>query len=473
MNEKQEDMSPSAATGAAHGAAAPGESAKLHRGLGLRPSPTGLKLALIAILSLALLIPLGMLSELAREREDRQAQAIEESAASWAGELELLSPVLVLPLVYEYRNEKNERELGERQVMLYPEELAVEGRLLPELRKRGIFTLPLFSFDATLSGRFVLPVLEEFGADAVNLLWERASFALPISSYQSLRETPSLVWEGRPLALDQPRPDMDYGGQLLAARLAPGSWKEAAFTLDLSLRGSGSLGFRPEAKTARVRVESSWTSPSFFGSALPDSRSIDDRGMEASWNSLRFGLGPRALAEKDLRASISYAPGFGFTLFQAQGVYQKTDRALKYGLLFIAIPFAALFLFESLKRTRIHPIQYLFIGLANCLFFLLLLALSEHIAFDAAFAAAAAAVTCLCSGYSAFVLPKKADALAMAGIFAALYGYMFVALRSEDYALLIGSVGLLAILALVMIATRKLDWYRLDEQAWAGPARRV
>ena len=186
--------------------------------------------------------------------------------------------------------------------------------------------------------------------------------------------------------------------------------------------------------------------------------------MEASWTSLRFGLGPRALAERELRSSIAYAPGFGFSLFQAQGVYQKTDRALKYGLLFIAIPFAALFLVESLKRIRIHPIQYLFIGFANCLFFLLLLALSEHIAFDAAFAIAAAAVTLLCSGYSAFVLPKKSDALAMAGIFAALYVYMFVALRSEDYALLIGSVGLLAILALVMIATRKLDWYRLDSR---------
>ncbi|HOX33637.1 MAG TPA: cell envelope integrity protein CreD [Spirochaetales bacterium] len=434
------------------------------RGRGFRGSPTGLKLALIAFLSLALLIPLSMLSGVARERRERQAQAIEETSASWAGELELLSPVLVMPLVYEYRNAKNEVELGKRQVILYPEELAVKARVQPELRKRGIFTVPLYSCEAAVSGRFVLPPLEEFGTDAVRLLWEQASFALPLSSYQGLREAPSLDWAGRSLELDAPKPDMDYGGQVLAARLGPGAWKEGGFELGLSLRGSGSLGFKPEAKSARVELESSWTSPSFFGSALPDARSFGEGGMEASWRTARFGLGPRILAEEELGEAVDYEPAFGFSLFQPQGVYQKTDRALKYGLLFVIIPFAALFLFESLKGSRIHAIQYLFIGLANCLFFLLLLALSEHLAFDAAFVLAAGAVTCLCSGYSAFVLPRRRDGLAMAGLFAALYAYMFAALKSEDYALLIGAVGLLAILALVMIATRKLDWYRLDRR---------
>jgi inner membrane protein len=427
-----------------------------------RGSSVGLKLALIAALSLALLIPLSMLSGITRERRARQAEAIEETSASWAGKLELMSPVVVMPLVYSYRNERNEKEYAKRQVILYPEELSIDARLDPELRRRGIFDIPLFSCEASMSGVFVVPPLEEFGTDAVRLLWEEASFALPIASYQGLREAAALEWEGRELALDAPKPDMEYGGQTLAARLGAGSWARASFSTRLSLRGSESISFLPEARSSSVRVASSWPSPSFFGSALPDSRSVGPGGMEASWKTLRFGLGPKAFEERDIEKATSYAPGFGFSLFQPEGVYQRTDRAQKYGLLFIIVPFVALFLFESLKGTRIHAIQYLFIGLTNCLFFLLLLALSEHIAFDAAFAAAAAAVIGLCSFYSAWILPRKRDGFAMAAILSALYAYMFTALQSEDYALLIGAGGLLAILGFAMVATRKFDWYRTD-----------
>jgi len=432
------------------------------RSLGIHRFSIGLKLALISFLCLTLLIPLGMLSGVTRERRDRQEEAIEETSASWAGKLDLMSPVLVMPLVYTYRNAKNEKEFAQRQVILYPEELAIDGEVVPELRKRGIFTVPLFSCEATLSGVFVVPPIAEFGTDAVRLLWDQASLALPIAGYQSLREAAILEWEGRRLVLDAPKPDMDYEGQVLATHLGGEAWERASFGLDLSLRGSESICFLPEAKTASVRVRSSWASPSFFGSALPDSRSIRREGMEATWKTLRFGLGPRKIsAQGDVREAVSYGAGFGFALFQPEGVYQRTDRALKYGLLFIIIPFAALFLFESLKGIRIHAIQYLFIGLANCLFFLLLLALSEHIDFDASFAAAAGAVVCLCSIYSAWILPRRRDGLAMAGIFSALYGYMFIALQSEDYALLIGSIGLLALLGIAMLATRRLDWYRL------------
>ena len=437
---------------------------------GMRPrlargSAVGLKLALLSFLSLAMLIPLGMLSELTRERERRQTEAIEEASASWAGKLEVMSPVVVIPLLYSYRNLKNEVEYATRQVLLYPLELEIDARLEPELRKRGIFTLPLFSCDVAMSGSFAVPPLGDFGSDAVRLLWDKASFALPLSGFQALREAASVDWRGETLALDAPKPDMEFGGKALAARLGPKSWDKASFSLALSLRGSESLSFLPEAGSANVRLSSSWLSPSFFGSALPDYRTIGALGTEAGWRALRFGLGPRQLEGTDLAEAVSYGPGFGLSLFQPQGVYQKTDRAQKYGLVFVIIPFAAVFIFESLKGIHIHAVQYLFIGLANCLFFLLLLALSEHVPFDAAFAAAAAAVTILCSLYSAWLLPRKRGGLAMAAILAALYGYMFAALRSEDYALLIGSLGLLAILGIAMVATRKLDWYGMERKA--------
>jgi inner membrane protein len=156
--------------------------------------------------------------------------------------------------------------------------------------------------------------------------------------------------------------------------------------------------------------------------------------------------------------------GFGFSLYPENSIYQMTDRSLKYGILFIIIPFAALFLLETLRRLRIHPVQYLLIGMANCLFFLLLLAISEQASFNLAYAIATGTVIALCTLYCVSILPRKRDAWLFTVLLGVLYGYMFTALQSEDYALLIGSSGLVLILGGVMLATRKINWYRLGSR---------
>jgi inner membrane protein len=219
----------------------------------------------------------------------------------------------------------------------------------------------------------------------------------------------------------------------------------------------------------RASVKGDWPSPSFFGYASPTEREVAKEGFSASWYLPESSQGlPRAFDSGELPRDKLLESAFGVELLDGVDAYAMSWRAARYGLLFIIVPFAVLFLFELLARTRIHPVQYILIGLANCLFYLLLLSLSELIGFDLAYVAAALVCSLLCAAYTAASLRSRRGFYLLPAL-GLLYGYLYVALSSEDYALLIGSLGLLGLLAAAMAATRRIDWYGKSAPEGAAP----
>jgi inner membrane protein len=228
----------------------------------------------------------------------------------------------------------------------------------------------------------------------------------------------------------------------------------------LTLQGSDRLAIVPVGGETSVQLTGDATMPSFDGAYLPRDRSVDRAGFRADWrvSQLNHGL-PTVFAADQISSSRWRDAAFGITLAGAGDTYRATERAVKYQLLFLGLTGGLFLLFDLLGSVRVHPVQYLLIGLALCLFYLLLLALSEHVGFPAAYVIAAAAITALIAGYGRTVLGGRRRALGLTGLIAVLYGTLFVLLSLEQYALLVGALGLLVMLAVVMFLTRRLDWY--------------
>jgi inner membrane protein len=233
-----------------------------------------------------------------------------------------------------------------------------------------------------------------------------------------------------------------------------------AFQVKLKLNGSGSLMFLPMGKETRLNLSSTWNSPSFTGAYLPVERTVGEDGFRATWKTMHFTRSfPQAWLDWAIAAPEWEKFAFGAELHLPVDRYQKTERCAKYAILFILLTFLVFFVQETLHRRRIHPMQYLLVGAALCLFYLLLLSLSEHVPFALAYAAASAGVVIMVTCYGFTVLGARKRAWALGAMLAGLYGYLFTLLQMEDFALLMGALGLFAILGAVMFATRRINWY--------------
>jgi inner membrane protein len=255
--------------------------------------------------------------------------------------------------------------------------------------------------------------------------------------------------------------------------------RRVALAVDLEVMGTDRLMFLPVGAVTDVELSSDWPHPGFVGAFLPDDRTVSARGFHAHWKLSRFGTGiDDAMAR--IRASMSRgvpmtadrggeAPAFldtdlGVRFVQPVDVYVQSERAVKYGFLFVFLTFVAFFLFEVLRRMAIHPLQYALCGAALALFFLLLVSLSEHLPFAAAYFVASGACVGLVAFYVGHVLRSAGWGTLFGGLLGALYGFLYVILESEDYALLLGALLLFAALVIVMIMTRRVDWYRVSEE---------
>lgn len=353
-----------------------------------------------AALVLLLQIPIQLIASTIAERRATRDEALEEVTRTWGGPQQLGGPVLLLAD-------------GKR---VPPTSVLIRGRVETEVRRRGMFDVPLYVATLHVEGSF--PAQAQ--AQAAQLL-------LSFTDARNVRTT-SLE-----LADDGVR------GPLTVKASAP-----TPFSFDVSVAGSASLWFIPSAAETRVELSSGWPTPGFDGTALPVSRTLGAGGFEASWRVLRGA-----------------AQGFGVRFVSPTDTYRSSERAVKYELLFLGLTFLAFTLFELLGGLRVHPVQSLLVGLALCLFFLLLLSLSEQVGFARAYAIAACAVVLLVTFYVRAVLNARGRALAVGGLLSGLYGFLYVLLQIEDYALLTGSVALFAVLASVMWFTRRVDWYQL------------
>ena len=427
------------------------------------------KLIVIGFLMLALLIPLSMVSGLIAERQARHEQTANEVANSWGLQQTLTGPVLRVPYVVRNKDDKGkEMIVAQLDAMFLPEDLRVDGRIAPERRSRGIFEVAVYRAHLSWKGSFRRPDFKAWGIAERDIVWQEAELMFGVPDMRGLRRGVRMTWAGQRLdlvpggaaegmwtrGLRTPVPGLGGGA---ADRLFP-------FAFDLVLDGSRSLQFLPMGRQTTVKLTAPWPDPSFVGAYLPESRKITQSGFEATWSVPYFGRSyPQQWllgnAEKVAPQDALNASAFGVDLFLPVDAYQKTERSLKYGVLFLLLTFLTFFLYEVFNPFSLHPLQYLLVGSALCLFYLLLLSISEHAPFGLAYMVASAATVALIGGYSAAILRGKLRALGTAAALAALYGYLYVLLQLEDYALLLGSVGLFAILTLVMYVTRRIDWY--------------
>ncbi|MFO1462868.1 MAG: cell envelope integrity protein CreD [bacterium] len=428
-----------------------------------------LKVFFIGAMTLVMLIPTLFIMNLIEERQARRSEASDEVLKGWGGEQTLSGPVLVVPFLVEttLTNEKGQKTLQRELHFSYflPEKLEVESDLASQTLQRGIFRVPVYHGVMRVQGRFARPDFSAWNIPEDKVYWDRAFLTLGVSDLRGLRETPKVSWNSQSIAFEPGTKDGALFDSAIRAKLPPIAASAAGFDFQMNLQMGGGryLAFLPLGKDTSVKLSANWPHPSFTGNFLPVFRQVDANGFKAEW---KIPETARAIPQS-WRDSVpdlylpSFAFGAGFVM--PVDIYQFTTRAAKYAMLFILLTFVAFFLFEVLSKLRIHPVQYLLVSAGLCLFYLLLLSLSEHIAFAWAYLAATAGTVGLITAYLTTVLQKKSRALLMAVILSGLYGYLFTLLRAEDYALLMGSGGLFLILAAVMFLTRRINWYEIDQ----------
>ncbi len=445
-----------------------------------------IKITLIAVLILLLTIPLAMIRGVISERSYYRNDARNSIAESWTGAQRFLGPIVVVPYriqherkVWDKNSEQYETELWyeAKRIYLLPEELTLRGQLATEERSRGLYEVPVYRTDLQLTGSFQSqPVVELARGSRDPIEWDSPYLAVTVEDIRGVVSQPQLNWQGttQEFLSGSGLPKID-GGMHAPLPLFPSA--EAGryeFSFALRLHGMESLQFSPVGKSTSVILDADWPHPSFSGRYLPSERTIDNDHFSARWQVSSFSSDmARALALLEEGNSAEFLTNtFGVSLVSPVDIYQQTDRAIKYGLMFVTLTFVVFFLFEVMKRLRLHPMHYLLVGSALTLFYLLLIALSEHIAFAGAYGIAAVACVGLIGFYVSAVLQSWLRALAVTGLLAILYAMLYFILQSEDNALLMGALLLFAVLSLVMVVTRKVDWYAIGEQMGRHKERR-
>jgi len=427
----------------------------------IRHSAT-VKVISIGVLVLLLLIPMSMISSLMREREYRRDDVVQEVNAKWGNSQTITGPFFTVPYKSFYRDEKNALKYTLRYLHILPEHVDIQGQIDTQVRYRSLYEAVLYNTRMTISGTFKLPVLTHTSIDAIHVLWDKAVFSVGITDMRGIQDKIAIKFDGTDYKASPGLKSVDIAssGVQCAIPLSP-SQNSYDFSLGLNLNGSEEVHFIPVGETTRVRLTSSWPSPSFNGAFLPTTREVTDQGFTADWTVLHLNRNfPQVWAGNQYNVSDS---SFGVRLLITADVYQKSIRIAKYALMFIVFTFSAFFFSEIINKRRVHPIQYTLIGLAILLFYVLLLSISEHVNFDLAYIASATAITILITGYSRGILRNNRFSFTVFGILVVLYSYLYIVLQLEDYALIMGSIGLLIVLTLVMFITRKIDWYALDK----------
>ncbi len=429
----------------------------------LQRSPL-VKLMAIGFLLLALQIPIALVRDLLGERETTRAQAVEEISRSWGGAQEIAGPFLVVPYRFiraEIGPDGKPRTIThETHATFLPRSLDAVAALRTQTLYRGIFEAPVYRAGLTMSGTFDRPDFSTWNINKQDVLWERAEMAFEIVDVRAIENEAALEWNGRSIPFE---PGLGLRGSgRSGVRVPLGSLEGDSFEFrtELTLNGSRSLKLAPLGRRTTVQASADWPDPSFQGAWLPVSRTVEAGAFEASWDVPYLGRNfPHSWRGGESHAKEIQGALFGFDLLTPTDGYRRTERSLKYQALFLGLTFLTIWLFEALSGARVHIIQYGLIGAALCLFYLLELSLSEHLGFGPAYLLAAAAVVALVSLYGSGALPTAAQARTVTATIAGLYGYLYVLIQLQDYALLAGSLGLLAILAVVMFATRRVNWY--------------
>lgn len=421
----------------------------------------GVKLIVVGVLAFLMVLPLIFIWSLIDDRTHRATEVEKQISGLTGGPQAFLGPVLAVPYT-------SLTHLQRGVIILSPERGDIAVTESTEIRHRSLFKVPVYQAFLTFHASFDLPPAAAMPSDAV-LDWSRAELLVGASDPRGALADAILNLAGAqqhitPAASLECLPATDQSGNLplcffgAAAGSLASPQAKFGVTATLSFSGAQRLVLLPFAKTTTANIHGDWPHPSFDGGFLPIKRTISAQGFDAQWSIPFIARGVHADGDASILAALAKsAPGVSFV--ELADPYQSVTRASKYALLFVALVFLTYFLFEVSTGKRVHPAQYLLIGMAQMIFFLLLLSIAERIGFDLAFAVAALSTVALISAYAGWVFASRSHGAIAFVAFSCLYALIYLLLRLEDEALLIGALASFAAVAAVMYYTRKLDWY--------------
>ena len=432
------------------------------------------KVGLIGVMTLLMLIPTNLIQDLVNERHQRQQQAVSEINSRWAAPQTITGPVIGIPYLETDTDNGNKVETKHWAYFL-PAKLNIQTHLVPERRYRGIYQVVVYTTELDIHSEFDSLHFDELNLLPANMLWKEATVFFDITDLQGIKEDVILHLAGAAtgspdgphsadLTLIPARRYTDQFKTALAAPLpdwvSPAAKNPLVFSAKVKLKGSGNLSFVPAGRETDVQATSSWPDPSFTGAALPDIRAVRDSGFVANWKILSLNRKfPQQWKEGNYNLEDA---AFGVSLIVPVDVYQQTTRSVKYAILIILLTFTAFLLIEWVYDRPIHSVQYALVGLALCIFYTLLLSLSEYLGFNGAYALAATATIGLIAWYIGSLLRSARMSLFITFLLVVQYGFVFTLIQLQDYALLMGSIGLFITLAIIMYFSRKIKWDRIQ-----------
>lgn len=398
-------------------------------------------------LILVLLIPTFFISGLVTERQERKDKIISEASNSWAGNQVLSGPYIYVPLVD-----------SKDHVTILPESSVVNGQIFPEDRERSIYKVLLYKSAINANGRFRFSLPKDVDTNKLDL--QNAQLCFGITDFKGIEDKIAVSFNNKEYELTPGLPTDDVDSNGLSAPLVLSTadiQQEIPFAYNMKIKGSGRLHFIPASGNSSFTLTSKWPNPSFDGMTIPNERHVSDSGFTAKWifNKANLPFGTVLHNNKTIKEKID----FGVSILQPVDDYAKTTRCIKYAVMFIGLTFSLFFIVEIMQKKPLHPVQYVLVGLALVIFYSLLLSISEFIHFDLAYLIASVATVSLISLYAKSHFKTWKIAGLFAGVLGSLYAFNYVMISLEDTSLLVGSVALFIVLAIVMYASRKVNWY--------------
>gem|GEM_PF-412338 len=412
------------------------------------------------LLSFLMIISL-FIHGLVSDRQILETQTVDSIVNDFGGSFSLAGPILAIPATYQVRNSNNRLETVSTFLYIYPNQITATGTLKMEDKRRGIFHAPLYQGNLEMEGSLIWE--EEYFRNPQNqnlsVNYGQASILFLIEDPRTLSGTPNFSVDGETLEFRGGNSIHASTYHVLEAPFPISGSQKALWNFKVDFHGGKNVNFFPLGSEFELNLESDWNSPAFEGAYLPLDHTINSNGFNANWQIAQSAQGmPRSMTRDFGNTELDKGRSLTTRFFQPVGNYQMIYRSLQYAILFLLVPFTLFFLWEVFANLNLHPIQYLLTGIANLVFYVLFLSLSEYMSILLAYSLAASACSLLIMYYAVSVLKTARRGLLMLLALGLLYLFLYFVLQSEDYALILGSLMLFVLVAIVMITTRKIEW---------------
>lgn len=419
------------------------------------------KVIVVAVLIAVMLLPINLVRSLVEEREGNQKAVQDEISQKWSGVQTISGPVLVLPI--QSGADKNQNGITNYAYFL-PDSFNVEGNIKTEERFRTLFKALVYQSNLHVSGTFSLPDYAKLNIKPEQVMWDKAFVLIGITYLQGIKNKIVFNVNGKPQIVQPGINNNSFvsAGVTVEIPLDP-AINSYDFNFELALNGSEGLYFNPVGKESTIHLKSPWNTVSFDGNFLPTERTVNKDGFDAKWDIFDYNRNyvQMWIGDNDVLKSST----LGVDMKLPVDKYQMTMRSVKYAIMFIVLTFVVFFLVELLSRKRIHPVQYLLVSSGLVIFYVLLLAISEHLSFGLSYLISCSATTTLIASYSITMFRNAKQATMMGLFLAGLYTYLYIILQLENLSLLFGAIGLFVALAIVMFVLRRVNWYNDNNES--------